>query len=278
MAEVERGAAEVGRIARLMVGHELGEEHFRESLQAPPEDGLALQVEGLGLRGRFEDFRLELRRGEIVSLVGLLGSGKEEVCRCLSGAARPDSRDDPGGWGAGALLLAAGRGGRGHRLRAHRPAQRGLATTLDVADNINFLVLRRMMNGPFLSPRRERENAERWVKECLSRPPHCRPPAATSAAATSRRWSSPSGWPRRPHPHPRPSHAGDRRGSQGRAVPAHPRAGRGGDGHPRHVRHPGGGHRPVPPDDHHEGRAGRAGGALPPGGKPTPQDIITWIV
>jgi ribose transport system ATP-binding protein len=50
----------------------------------------------------------------------------------------------------------------------------GLATTLDVADNVNLLVLRRLLRGPFLSPRRERENAAHWVKECVIKAPSLR--------------------------------------------------------------------------------------------------------
>ena len=47
----------------------------------------------------------------------------------------------------------------------------GLATSLDVASNINLLVLRRLSGGPLLSPRRERQNAGRWVEECLIKTP-----------------------------------------------------------------------------------------------------------
>ena len=38
MAEMERGEAEVQEIEKLMVGHELAEEHYRESLQTPAGD------------------------------------------------------------------------------------------------------------------------------------------------------------------------------------------------------------------------------------------------
>ena len=50
----------------------------------------------------------------------------------------------------------------------------GLATSLDVADNVNLLVLRRLLAGPFLDPRRERESADNWVRECLIKTPSLR--------------------------------------------------------------------------------------------------------
>jgi ABC-type sugar transport system ATPase subunit len=103
--------------------------------------------------------------------VGLLGSGKEEVCRCLAGSQQPDR---------GTILL----GGKKARFASPKDAiaagigcvpidrrNEGLATSLDVASNINLLVLRRLAGSPLLSPRRERRNAGRWVRECLIKTP-----------------------------------------------------------------------------------------------------------
>ncbi len=171
MAEMPRGEAEVRKIEKLMVGHEMAKEHYRESMQREPGEEVVLEVEGLSLAGSFDQFSLRLRKGEIVSLVGLLGSGKEEVCRCLSGAERPDR---------GAISV----GGRRVRFSSPKDAiaagigcvpidrrNEGLATSLDVASNINLLVLGEMVNGLLISPRRERESADRWIRECLIKTP-----------------------------------------------------------------------------------------------------------
>jgi len=167
-------AAEVPQLVRLMVGHELSAEHYRESMQDEPGREVVLRARDLRREGAFHDFSLDLYAGEIVGLVGLLGSGKEEVCRCLMGAARPDG---------GSLEV------RGKRVRFASPKDAiavgigcvpidrrsdGLATSLDVADNVNLLVLRRLLAGPFLDPRRERENADRWIRECLIKTPSLR--------------------------------------------------------------------------------------------------------
>jgi ribose transport system ATP-binding protein len=166
--------AEVPKVVRLMVGHELSAEHYKESLQSEPSQAVALTVRGLRREGAFRDFSLELRAGEIVGLVGLLGSGKEALCRCLMGAERPDG---------GTIELA----GKRVRFRSPKDAIKvgigcvpidrrsdGLATSLDVAENVNLLVLRRLLTGPFLDPRREKENAERWIRECLIKTPSLR--------------------------------------------------------------------------------------------------------
>jgi len=166
--------AEVPQVVQLMVGHELSAEHYRESMQAQPGAEVVLRVRGLGKGQAFRDFSLDLHAGEIVGLVGLLGSGKEDVCRCLTGAERPDR---------GSMEVL----GKAVRFSSPKDAiavgigcvpidrrNDGLATSLDVADNINLLVLRRLLAGPFLDPRRERESADRWVRECLIKTPSLR--------------------------------------------------------------------------------------------------------
>jgi ribose transport system ATP-binding protein len=171
VAEMAHGEAEVGKIIRLMVGRDANAERYRESMQGEPGAEVTLRVKQLRKGGCFEGFSLELRAGEIVSLVGLLGSGKEDVCRCLVGADQPDGGAiEVGGrpvrFGSPKDAIAAGVG--------CVPIDRrndGLATTLGVGDNVNLLVLQDMLSWGLLRPARERENAARWVSECLIKTP-----------------------------------------------------------------------------------------------------------
>ena len=171
MAELPREEANVKRIESLMVGHELAAEHYRESMQTEPGNEIVLKVHSLALSGHFKDFSLELRSGEIVSFAGLLGSGKEEVCACLSGLRQGSSgtievRGTPMKFSSPKDAIAAGIG--------CIPIDRrndGLATSLDVMSNINLLVLSSMQKGPFILPHLERQSAQRWVEECLIKTP-----------------------------------------------------------------------------------------------------------
>jgi galactofuranose transport system ATP-binding protein len=78
-------------LVRKMIGHELGTldeltEHIR-----PPTGANLLTADSLGRKGGIEPFDLELHRGEVVGLAGLLGSGRTEAARLLFGADNPDS-------------------------------------------------------------------------------------------------------------------------------------------------------------------------------------------
>lgn len=79
-----------------MVGHAIEVlDDIAEDAQeaAVPESGagVVLSARGLGRRNAVEPFDLDIRRGEIVGFAGLLGSGRTEAARLLSGVDTPDS-------------------------------------------------------------------------------------------------------------------------------------------------------------------------------------------
>ncbi|MCE6999190.1 sugar ABC transporter ATP-binding protein [Saccharothrix sp. S26] len=73
-----------------MLGREMGVLEEIERRSGTPGEPL-LVAEGLGRKGSVAPFDLEIRKGEVVGLAGLLGSGRTEVARLLFGADKADS-------------------------------------------------------------------------------------------------------------------------------------------------------------------------------------------
>jgi ABC-type sugar transport system ATPase subunit len=122
-----------------------------------------LEARGLGGR-RVRDATLELRRGEVVGIAGLAGSGRSELLRLLAGASRPRS---------GSLRLD----GRSYRPRGIADAQRSGVVLVpqerrsealmpdSVERNLNASTIGAHTLVPFVvSPRREHAHAWRlWL-------------------------------------------------------------------------------------------------------------------
>jgi ABC-type sugar transport system ATPase subunit len=76
------------RMIELMVGHRV-EEIFPPPTSSPGECRLA--VRGLTRSGAYEDISFDVRAGEILGVAGLVGAGRSEVMRAISGADPFDS-------------------------------------------------------------------------------------------------------------------------------------------------------------------------------------------
>ncbi len=69
-----------------MTGRELTDDHFiPKNVSKEP----VLKTEHLTLKGKFEDVSFELRKGEILGITGLLGSGRTELALSLFGLEHP---------------------------------------------------------------------------------------------------------------------------------------------------------------------------------------------
>ncbi len=71
------------QLIKMMVGRSLGEIF---PVRTPPKAEIALEARKLTKEGEFSDISFSLRKGEILGMFGLVGSGRTQVARCIFGA------------------------------------------------------------------------------------------------------------------------------------------------------------------------------------------------
>lgn len=87
VAERTKATTNHEELYRLMVGRNRAEDYYLEERRRPISvDEPRLVVQDLSAKGRFENVDLTVRRGEIVAVTGVAGSGAEQFCRALFGA------------------------------------------------------------------------------------------------------------------------------------------------------------------------------------------------
>lgn len=93
--EGEYPASELSRLALVnkMIGApaQQAEEAAQAAAQAHHAGGTLMTIEGLGRRGALKPVDAEVKQGEVLGLVGLLGSGRTELARLLFGADKADT-------------------------------------------------------------------------------------------------------------------------------------------------------------------------------------------
>lgn len=154
-ASVEQATPE--RIVRHMVGRDVHDLYPR-SLRSPGE--VVLRLEGLGGERKPTEANLELRRGEVLGVAGLTGSGRTELLRCVFGldAVRR------GALTVGALVGPASparRWAQGVGMLSEDRKGEGLMLDQALAEN---LCLSSLSRGPWVSPKGLGARADRWVQ------------------------------------------------------------------------------------------------------------------
>jgi ABC-type sugar transport system ATPase subunit len=86
---IQNGVVDIHHIAELMIGEKLSR-LYPEKVKNPGETE-ALSCTGLGLNGKLDNISFSCRKGEILGIFGLVGSGIDELSKVLYGAMNYDS-------------------------------------------------------------------------------------------------------------------------------------------------------------------------------------------
>lgn len=166
MANMKASETNIHQVEKLMIGRKLSKEYYNESEQNEPKDEVLLKVDGLEKKGSFRPISFLVKKGEILSLVGVVGSGKEDICKCIFGMMKPDN---------GIISI------EGKEVKINNPKdavkagigyipinrrEEGLALQMDVMSNITLVMLKKIIRNGLISSRVEKEEALRWIKKC----------------------------------------------------------------------------------------------------------------
>jgi len=172
IATTRRADVDRGELIRLMVGRELQAVFPKRDVTLGP---IALDVRRLHSRDAgLHDISLDVRRGEIVGLAGLVGSGRTELAETIFGL-RP--LDGPGGGdvfvnGAPARIRSPADAiahGIGYVPEDRR--QHGVILEMSIAENASLANLAGVSARGIIDTRAERETAEQYVTELRIKAP-----------------------------------------------------------------------------------------------------------
>jgi ribose transport system ATP-binding protein len=130
--------------------------------QVPTGDPI-LTVHRLRYRNAFSEVTLTVRRGEIVGLTGLLGSGAKELVRCLFGLLRVESGEIKIEGKAVRLRSPFAAVKRQLGLVPEDRAGHGVALDMSVRENITLANLRRYDRLGFLDSKMEKKDVDKLI-------------------------------------------------------------------------------------------------------------------
>ena len=153
--------AEINELIKMMVGRHL-EEQFPRHYQEPGD--IALELINITRKGVLSDINLSVRKGEIVGLAGLVGSGRTELARVIFGI-------DP--FDSGEIRLF----GKNENMDSSVTATRlglafltedrknlGLFQTLALRENVSIAAMRRLFPNGWINAALECKIAQEYVE------------------------------------------------------------------------------------------------------------------
>ena len=156
------------KLISMMVGRNLEEMY---SIEHGTQGSSALEVRNLKRHGVFENINFSVRKGEILGFYGLVGSGRTEIMRCVTGADKFDE---------GEILI------EGAKVAIHNPKSsikkgiafltedrkhQGLGMNLSIQTNINLASYDAISRSGVINLTKERKRAEHFRDEIRIKTP-----------------------------------------------------------------------------------------------------------
>ena len=168
VATVNTGEISLDEIVKMMVGRDISHKYPKVKAEIGKE---MLRAEGLTRKGVMENISFSVHEGEVLGFAGLVGAGRTETMRALTGADPLDAgkvfvegrevniKIPEDSINAGIAFLTEDRKGQ------------GLILIQDIEFNSTLVNLKNYVSGLFLKLKKCKEDAEFMVKELRTRTP-----------------------------------------------------------------------------------------------------------
>jgi ribose transport system ATP-binding protein len=165
IAERDPKSCEIKELQSLMLGKELEKEYIMKQTPETVQGQEAyITITNLSCPNKFTDFSINIREGEIIGLAGVVGSGREEICRAIFGIEKYSQgsikvRDDLIKINSPEEAIRSGIG--------YLPADRrkeGIIKEFSIAENMTLAHLNIINKGPLLKKKTEQNLAQKWTE------------------------------------------------------------------------------------------------------------------
>jgi len=126
---------------------------------------VVLQVKHLTRRQRFTDVSFSLRKGEILGIAGMLGSGRSELLRSIFGADPVDSGEIVVNGVTITQPQIPAMKRLGLAMTPENRKDEGLVQILSIKDNLSYASLSSIASLGFINNRRQEPVVARWIRE-----------------------------------------------------------------------------------------------------------------
>jgi ribose transport system ATP-binding protein len=154
------GEVDIDSIVRIMAGKEIEDRYPKIKVKPGKE---ILRVEGLGYKDIIRDINFSVKKGEIVGVTGLSGSGRRTLAKVLFGINSPyDGRITINGKTFKTLTPSIAKKNGLCYVTAVRTDE-GLISNTNITKNITITNLRRVSTAGFIKPATESEYADDYI-------------------------------------------------------------------------------------------------------------------
>jgi len=165
---VDPQAVPTASIASMMVAREIDELFPKRKISIGES---VLTVRELSLHSAFTGISFELRKGEILGITGLVGSGMKELIRCLFGLLRPDKGEVRIGGHAARLRTPQVAVHRRLALVPEDRREHGVCLGMSIRENVTLASLQKYTRYGLLNGAHETDRVDALIQQLMIQTP-----------------------------------------------------------------------------------------------------------